>query len=216
MCKFICLWLLLTGIALAQPLPQEGQVYESKSVDLNGDGSLERVVLVAYNLDRGMESFFGQLRVLNSQGGVIWQGPRVNRSGVPFAFGSWIYGASQLVWLGDIDGDRKIELISSDPVSDIRPYTFQRYRWEGNAFRSLGPKMLLESAPGSGRYLWRDPIEWDGESSLGWVTTLSGDPTRCEAEVMFYGNGGEIRNGKALMKGDGLGLSVISWTRPMN
>ncbi len=209
-----CLVLMLSGIALAQPLPRAGQVYESKSLDLTGDGKPEKVVLVAYNIDKEMEGFLGQLRVLDGQGKVLWQAPKVTRSGLPFSFGSWPYGVSGLQWLGDIDGDKKIELISPEPVSDVRPFTFQRYRWDGKAFRSLGRKMLLESSPGSGRYLWRDPIEWDGVSPLSWAMTLSGDPARCEAEVISYGKNGEITSGKAVMKGDGLGLTVTSWLRP--
>lgn len=212
----LCLGLTLTIAVLAQGLPRSGQVYESKTLDLTGDGQQEKIVLVAYNIDREVQSFSGQLRVLDSRGQLVWQAPKQTRSDRPFAFGAWPYGVAGLQWLGDIDSDGKIELLSTEPVSDIRPFTFQRYRWEGKAFRSLGRKMLLESKPGSGRYLWRDPIEWDGVSALSWAMTLSGDPARCEAELMAYGANGEIRSGQAVMKGDGLGLSVVSWLRPMS
>lgn len=212
----LALGLALAVAALAQGLPGSGQVYESKSIDLTGDGKPEKVVLVAYNIDDEAQSFSGQLKVIGSQGELLWQAPKQTSPSRPFAFGAWPYGVSGLQWLGDIDGDRKIELLSTEPVSDVRPFTFQRYRWEGKAFRSLGRKMLLESKPGSGRYVWRDPVEWDGETPLSWAMTLSGDPARCEAEVMSYGANGEIRSGKALMKGDGLGLSVVSWLRPMS
>ena len=212
----LCLGLTLTIAVLAQQLPGSGQVYESKTLDLTGDGQQEKIVLVAYNIDRQMEGYSGQLRVIGSQGQLLWQAPKQTTPGKPFAFGAWPYGVSGLQWLGDVDGDRKIELLSTEPVSDVRPFTYQRYRWENNAFRSLGRKMLLESKPGSGRYLWRDPIEWDGEAPLSWAMTFSGDPARCEVELMSYGTNGEIRSGKALMRGDGLGLSVVSWLRPMS
>lgn len=212
----LCFGLILSGFALAQPLPKAGQTYESKSIDLTGDGKPEKVVLVAYDIDQEMQGYAGQLKVLTSQGQLLWQAPKQAKPGLPFAFGAWPYGVSGLQWLGDIDGDKKIELLSVEPVSDVRPFTFQRYRWEGKAFRSLGRKMLLESKPGSGRFLWRDPIEWDGVSPLSWAMTLSGDPVRCEVEVMSYGKNGEIKSGKAVMKGDGLGLTVTSWIRQMS
>lgn len=210
------LGLMITTAVLAQPLPKAGQAYESKSIDLTGDGKAEKVVLIAHNINSDAESFAGQLRVLSSQGKVLWQGPKLTRSGVPFSFGSWPYGVSGLAWLGDIDGDKKIELLSPNPVSDVRPFTFQRYRWDGKAFRNLGQKMLLESAPNSGRFLWKDPVEWDGVSPLTWAMTPTGDPSRCLVEVMSYAADGQYRTGQATMKGDGLGLTVTGWVRPMD
>lgn len=209
------LGLFLATAVWAQAMPKAGQVYESKSIDLTGDGKPEKVALVAHSINNNAESFAGQLRVVNSQGKILWQGPKLTQSGVPFSFGSWPYGVSGLGWLGDIDGDKKIELLSANPVSDVRPFTFQRYRWDGKAFRSLGQKMLLESAPNSGRFLWKDPFEWDGESPLTWGMTPTGDPSRCLVEVMSYAGNGQYRTGQAIMKGDGLGLTVTGWARPM-
>ena len=212
----VLLGLLLSSLAIAQPLPKVGQTYQSKTIDLTGDGKVEKIVLSAYGIDKNMEGYLGQLKVLDGQGKLIWQGPKVQNVGQPFAFGSWPYGVTNIEWLGDIDGDKKIELLSPRPISDVSPKTYQRYRWNGKAFASLGPKMLLESPIGSGRFLWKDPVEWDGVSPLSWVITLSGDPKQTVAEIMSHGSGGEFKTGQAVMKGDGLGLSVISWKRPLS
>ncbi len=211
----LLLGLLLSSLVFAQPLPQTGQNYQSKTIDLNGDGKVEKVVLSAYNIDKNMEGHWGQLRVLNGQGKPIWEAPKTKNVGQPFAFGSWPYGVTGIEWLGDIDGDKKIELLAPRPISDVSPKTYLRYRWNGKAFISLGPKMLLESPIGSGRFLWKDPVEWDGSSALSWVMTLSGDPKEKAAEIMTYGIGGEFKSGQAVMKGDGLGLTVVSWKRPL-
>ena len=212
----LLLGLLLSSLAFAQPLPKVGQTYQSKFIDLTGDGKVEKVVLSAYNIDPEMDGHWGRLRVLDSQGKAIWEGPKATQTDQPFAFGSWPYGVSGLEWLGDIDGDKKIELLAPRPISDVSPKTYHRYRWNGKAFVSLGPKMLLESPIGSGRFLWKDPVEWDGSSPLSWVMTLSGDPKQKVAEIMSFGNGGEFKSGQAVMRGDGLGLTVVSWNRQLS
>lgn len=204
--------LLLTNLAWAQPsMPKAGDVYESVTYDLNGDGKAEKIGLVAYNIHLESESFWGRLRVTDATGRVIWEAPKASKSGQPFAFGMWPYGASGLDWLGDMDGDGKVELISRGAISDVRPPTYRRYRWTGKGFQALSSKMLLESPLGSGKFLWRDPIDWDGSPPLTWVMSLSGAPSKKVAEVMSYPSEGEYLMGTAETSGNGLGLSITSW-----
>lgn len=209
----------MTGLALAQDLvqdlPQAGAVYETVTVDLDGNGTAEKVTLTAYNVNAEEGSFMGRLRVTDGAGRLLWEAPKARDASDPFAFGSWPWGVTNLEWLGDIDGDKKVELVARAPVSDVRPPTFLRYRWKGNAFVALSPKQLLEGKPGSGKFLWRDPVDWDGVRPLTWVSSLSGAPAQIVAEVVSYRQGGNLWGGSAQMSGNGLGLTVKRWAKKL-
>jgi hypothetical protein len=208
-------WLLIlctSGLAVGQTLPKAGQNYQSVTVDLNGDGRAEKVSLTAYKVDADVGSFFGRLRVSDGKGKVIWEAPKATDADDTFAFGEWPYGVTNLEWIGDIDGDSKVELLARAPVSDVRPPTFKRFRWNGKAFEPMASKILLEDKPGSGRFLWRDPFEWDGVQPLTWISSLSGAPGKKTAEVVSYRQEGAMWGGTAEMSGNGLGLTVKSWT----
>ena len=210
----LTLLILLTGLAVAQPLPQAGQVYQTRKCDLNGDGKPERVELVAYRIQRESDSHWGQLRVVSSAGKLLWKGPQASTAGEAFAFGSWPYGVSDLEWLGDVDGDGQVDLLSPAAISDVRPTTYRRYRWTGSAFEAMPKKMLLEKAPGSGQFVWTDPINWDGQKPLTWVMSLAGSPDLI-ATVYSWRRGGEGWIGKAKMVGSPTALKVSQWLNPL-
>lgn len=207
--------LLLGAPLLAQGLPKAGQAYQSLSYDLDGNGKMEKISLVAYNIDLSEEMFWGRLRVSDASGKTLWEAPKASEIDQPFAFGMWPFGAAGLEWMGDIDGDGKVELLSPRPISDLRPPTYRRYRWTGKAFASLGSKMLLESPVGSGKFLWRDPIEWDGLQPITWVSSFSDKPGQNTVEVTSYRAGGAVWGGQAQVSGNGLGLTVTSWRRKL-
>lgn len=213
--KLFLVLVLLTQMAYAQSLPKAGEVYESVSCDLNGDGKVEKIELSAYGINAESEMFWGRLRVKDSSGKVIWEAPKASKNEQPFSFGMFPYGVSGLEWVGDIDGDGKIELISPAPVSDVRPPTYRRYRWTGTAFQALGDKMLLENPAGSGTFLWRDPFEWDGVQPLTWVSQLSGGPGKCVGDVTASRPGGEVWGGQAQFSGNGLGLTARTWLKKL-
>ena len=212
--KLLVAFALLTNVALAQPLPKVGEVYQSVKYDLNQDGKTETIGLAAYNINADAQMFWGRLQVTDSAGKIIWQGPQVTKNEQPFSFGEFPYGVSGLEWVGDIDGDGKAELISPAPVSDVRPPTYRRYRWTGKIFEALSSKMLLESPAGSGKFLWRDPFEWDG-GPLTWVSSMSGAPSKKIVEVTSYRADGATWGGQAETSGNGLGLTVSSWTKKL-
>jgi hypothetical protein len=213
--KLLLSFALLTNIAFAQALPKTGEVYQSISYDLNKDGKMETIGLAAYNINADAEMFWGRLQVADAAGKVIWQAPKATKNEQPFSFGMFPYGVCDLEWLGDLDGDGKAELLSPAPVSDVRPPTYRRYRWTGKVFEALSPKMLLETPAGSGKFLWRDPIDWDGSQPLTWVSQLSGAPAKKVAEITSSRADGALWGGQAEMSGNGLGLTVSSWTKKL-
>lgn len=213
--KTLALLTLLAIPALSQSLPQAGRTYESRSLDLNGDGKPEKVVLVAYKIDREEETWWGRLKVVSPSGQTLWAAPEAKSVTHPFAFGVWPFGASGLEWLGDIDGDGKIELLSPAPQSDVRPTTYRRYRWTGSSFQALEPRMLLEAPPGSGSFHWSAPVEWDGASALTWVSSLSGSTASITAEVTSWSQQGTLAGGRATMAPRSQGLQVSHWQQPL-
>lgn len=86
--KTLVTLLMLSGMAGAQPPVKTGQVYQTRKLDLNGDGKPERVELVAYRIHKESDSYWGQLRVVDSSGKQLWKAPQASKSGEPFAFGA--------------------------------------------------------------------------------------------------------------------------------
>lgn len=205
---------MLGGLAWAQPLPRTGDAFQTVHFDLDQDGRKETLTLAAYNVISESDSYFGRLKVADASGRFLWTAPRVQSAAENFAFGSWPFGWSNIEWLGDIDHDKKFELLSPEPVSDLRPITYRRYRWQNNAFVPLPPKMLLEIPLGSGHFRWSSVVEWDGVTPIAWVAKLSESPS-VVAEVVSVRSGDKILGGRAKMKMGRDGLHVASWLAPL-
>lgn len=178
--------------------PKGGQVYRSVKADLNGDGKLEKIGLVAYG--HSAEGYYGRLKVWDASGKLLWQAPVVKSSDEPFAFGSWEYGASNIEWVGPS------ELISAQPQSDVRPTTFKRFRWTGSAYEPAGNGFLLQSGDG---FVWSKPFEWDGVKPLTWVTSL------VEGTVLSV-RGDQYLNGTAQLEPTAQGFRVVRWLKKLS
>ena len=194
---------LLTTCAGAQPTPKAGQLYQSVPVDLNGDGKSEKVGLVAYGHNPS-GGFFGRLKVWDSSGKLLWQAPAVQSSDAPFAFGNWEYGSSTIQWAGPK------ELISAQPVSDVRPTTFKRFRWTGSAYVPVANQFLLKDSEESFR--WTRPFEWDGVKPLTWVVELT---QTLEGNLCAYKGGGITQSGKAQLQSTPAGMTITRWLEKM-
>jgi hypothetical protein len=212
--KTLLATLILSAMGWTQPLPKQGQVYQTRKIDLTGDGKPDRVELVAYRIHKESDSHWGQLRVVDARGKLLWKAPQASQAQEPFAFGSWPYGNSDLEWLGDLEGDGVVDLISQRSISDLRPATYRRYRWTGKAFEVLPAKMLLESGADSGNFTWSNPFEWDGQKPLTWVMSLSGSP-KLVATIYSAQSGGSGRQGQAQMIGSAAGMKVSNWLKKM-
>ena len=207
--------LLLSASVLAEPLPQVGDVYQKLSYDLTGDGKPEQIGLAAYKINKEAEAYFGQLTVWSPSGKVLWRAPQAKSHTDAFAFGVFPFGISPLEWIGDLDGDSRIELLSPRPQSDVRPPTYRRYRWTGKGFEALAPKMLLESTPTSDIYSWTTPKQWDGVHPLAWVMKISGPSKQPTAQICSSKSGGLLWWGEARVEGAPTGLRVTRWTTPL-
>lgn len=207
-----------TGVftAWAQELPKVGKVYKEVKCDLNLDGKSERIGLIAYNPQKESDSFWGQLTVWDSSGKQLWQAPKTQDYRGPFAFGSWPFGGSTIDWIGDLDGDKQVDLLSALPQSDVRPPTYNRYKWDGKQFQSLGAMMLLESPTGSQNFKWTKVNKWDGEKPLTWVMAISGPPNSPVFDVTSYRGAGKYASGQASMQANSKGVSVKKWLKKMS
>jgi hypothetical protein len=202
--------------AWAQDMPKAGKVYKEVKCDLNFDGKSERIGLIAYAPHKESDSFWGQLTVWDGAGKQLWQGPKVKDQRGAFAFGSWPFGASTIDWIGDLDGDKQVDLISALPQSDVRPPTYNRYKWDGKQFLSQGPMMLLESPTGSQNFQWTKAYQWDGEKPLTWVMAISGSPTSPVIDVTSYRGACKYASGQASIQCDSKGVTVKKWLKKMS
>jgi hypothetical protein len=199
--------------AWAQDLPKAGKVYKELKFDLNLDGKTERIGLVAYNPHKESDSYWGQLTVWDIKGKQLWQAPKVKDQRGDFAFGSWPFGASTIDWIGDLDGDKQVDLISAQPQSDVRPPTYNRYQWDGKKFQALPAMMLLESPAGSQTFHWTKASQWDGETPLTWVMSMSGSPKNPIIDVTSYRGAGKYASGQATIRADAKGVTVKKWLK---
>ena len=95
-------WLALVATsAFSQETPKRGQNYSLTRIDLDGDGTLEKVGLHCVEVsDKG---WYSRLTVWRADGVRLWQSLPA-KVGV-WSFGGWDWGISDLQWVGDIDGD---------------------------------------------------------------------------------------------------------------
>jgi hypothetical protein len=196
----LALWVLFVVPGLAQDPPKKGQTYQVTRVDLNRDGSPEKVGLSCVEVKES--GWYSRLTVWNGQGQKVWQSMPA-KVGV-WAFGGWDWGISDLQWVGDIDGDGAVEAVSPDPVSDVSPVRFRVYRWSGKAFHHVRTAALLPTP--DGEYRWSDRTDgtsWIGSFKKGgvgvvWTTSSSGEPRLRDARL----------------QGRSTGFRVLKWLSP--
>lgn len=204
------LWVLLWNAAAGQEDVKVGQIYRSYKADLNTDGRMERVELRVFAKKEG--GWFGTLLVKDSRGSVLWKGPEEAKTSNRLVFGSWDYGSCIPEVIGDIDGDGKIELVSPEPQSDVRPTTFRVLRWESRKFSYCFSKCLLEKPENSGSYPWQTSDEYMGR----WISRfkkLYGVGTM-EAEVLEFREGSN-KMGTAVVTAVSGGFQVMKWKEPL-
>jgi len=213
---FAAVILLLTSALQAKQIDfdnvREGSRVVCIHADLNGDGKLEEVIVKAYHVTE--EEYFGQLVVEDSKGVTLWEGPRVKDRNIkePFLFGAFIDGCSFPEIVADIDGDGKVEMLSTAPISDVRPMSFLEFRWDGRKFVYLHQKALMETSKGSGVFTWQKAQGYTG----GWIMSFEsskGDSTFLV--YIFTCHDGKTKDGKAEVRPIKGGFKVIRWIEPL-
>lgn len=209
-CLLVLIACLLPTSALAD-FPALGQVYQSFAVDLNRDGKSEKIELRAHFVDE--DSYAAQLSVRDAAGKLLWQGPKAQPRS-PFAaaqpvFGSWPYGNSGISLVTDLDGDGSIELLSDQPVSDVRPVSWRVFRWTGKAFAYVHTRRLLEKKPGSGQFIWQ-PAQQEGNT---WIAAIQAQGQELRAEIWVNQPNGEVWTGQAAVVKRPSGFQVSRWLK---
>lgn len=217
-CLFCIFALCLSAAALAKDYSKarEGKVFESFFADLNGDGRMEKVSVVSYNVTP--EEWMGQVVVKGSDGKTLWKSPRFksrnNRS--PFLFGAFEFGISLPEIVADIDGDGKVEMMVTPIMSDVRPVDYKLFRWNGSEFVYVQSKALMEPAKGSMKYVWTTPKDGTG----GWISAfkpVKGTNTYKVNVCSMYSTGGQMDNrfGIAEVKPAANGFEIVRWIKPL-
>lgn len=204
---------------------KDGELFEERAIDLDRDGTPEKVALIAYNLKSDSEeivSYCGQLAVLKDKGGkmeTIWSGPKYkedeifNKNEFRFVFAG--FGLEPIEALGDIFGDSSAVLLSPLAQSDVRPSTYRVYVWKDGAFTFVRSQALLRDEKDADKFNWKDLPEGETENRA-WIGKFNkiNAPGEAEAEIWAYEKG-KVMIGKALLKAAPDGFGVTKWIEPL-
>jgi hypothetical protein len=190
--------------------PKEGQVCKRISVDLDGKGGKEQVLVQAYAVTE--EDYWLQVLVLDSRGKKLWASPRTKDSASPYAFGAWMYGVCDVEIVADIDRDGRCEMVSPEPISDVRAPVFRVFRWSGKQFTPAFKKRLVQSDETSGLYIWSDGQYTEGR----WVArfkALNKDGTLSVGITQANADG--YKSGTAAVASVSGGFTFKRWLEPL-
>lgn len=191
---------------------KDGQIYQNLKYDLNRDGKTETIQIKVYGLAES--EWFAQILVRDDKGKLLWQGPHNKNRQDPLVFGNFNYGSAMPQALGDFNGDGKIELIATSPVSDLRPQSFRLFVWQGKKFVFVAEKTLLENLAGSGIYRWGKVWGADCGTPHGlWIMAVKADkdPGRYLVEVLSA----DSLLGVAKAVPTAQGFKILNWQKKL-
>ncbi|MCP4185458.1 MAG: hypothetical protein GY761_19465 [Hyphomicrobiales bacterium] len=180
---------------------------ENYPVDLDGNGTIEEVLLVPSG--RTELGNYYSLAVLDENAGIIWAGPSELNENNPLVFGEWHFGISMPEIISDIDLDGAVELVAPAPQSDVSPTFFRVLRWNNNAFSWVRNSMLLETPPGSGIFPWSTGEQYEGTWVSGFQAVRK--PGEITVNITDYRGGVETKTRLALLWPDANGYVLHSW-----
>ena len=181
-------------------------------VDLDGDGKKERIFCEKFAGNEDDGDFY-QLRVSDSDGNLVWEGPKVMDTGNPFIFGAWHYGISLPELAADIDGDGAVELVTPEPQSDVSPTYFRVLRWKGGRFVEVRSAALMAGTSGANAFAWKQTDQWKGIWISGFHSV--NDDGSLKVSVFEYDGGATAKTGEALVEPVAGGYQVKKWIKPM-
>lgn len=164
---------------------------QTLKVDLNGDGKPESFVLKRLGEQ-------ARLVVLDSQGRTLWQAPRTEL----FLFGGPLDGGD-LQAAGDLDGDKRVDLVGTYQKSDVSPTRFRWFRWTGSRLELVSQGYLcpLSQRPGTFKFS-------ENQSSYWVERVLAIEPGRLKVEL--FDPVTEERNLTVWLRADENGEFVIT------
>jgi len=163
----------------------------------------------------------GRLVIKDAAGAVLWRGPAPAPKDPMEKWSPLFYFCSPagVYWpslIGDIDNDGFAEIVATDAQSDVSVSSFTLARWNGKAFSIIRQgDSLVESAPDSGRYVWN---KWQGAyRNARWIMNIDAiEPNgTVSADVYEYGPTLPLRFGKARIKLDAQGATLVRWVTPL-
>ncbi len=197
-----------------QPVLAGAEVFpESIAADLDGDGVAEKIVWEKFAETEDEGAFF-QIRVVNADGSLRWEGPRTTDSTHPMALGDWFHGTSLPQVAADFDGDGAVELIVPAPQTDVSPTQFRVFRWTGQAFLPLHMAALMDRGGGDGEFPWYEGDDYEGTWISGFLGVAGN--RRFRVVVSSYDGRDAVRHGEAIVSSSLAGVRVSEWTVPLN
>ncbi len=208
---------------------KNGDLFERRLLDIDGDGETETIALQAYNMQIFKEgdteeimSYCGLLTVLKKDAAaaegekILWQAKPApvsennSRNSIDFIFGD--FGLEPIEALGNITTGA-VELISPALQSDLRPVTYRLIRWDNNKkeFKLVKFGVLKGALDNPDKFAWSEYKDEDVEK-CSWIgkILLIKSPGVVEAEIWRYNNNMPMR-GIAVLKYEKDGYIVDSW-----
>lgn len=200
-------------LSIAPDPTRDGEVYFSRSFDLDRNGEVEEVGLIARmtpsSHGRGYE---GHLQVVDAAGLQVW------RSTQPVHWGRGPNG-NLLNYVGDLDADGRVEVVVSELDQMGGPPHLDMWKSQGTSFRKVvDRKLLLESPRGSGHYLWK--AEAKPRMGRGWFVGRWVDGFRdprggaIVADLTVAGSDFQSASGQALLVPYPGGYAISRWVDP--
>ena len=181
--------------------------------DINGDGKVEIVALHKF-AQKEVGDFY-QILVYDSNGKLLWSGPKEADSGNSYVFGEWDFGISMPQVLIDINEDNHLELLAPAPQSDVSVQFFRIFAWNGQRFVNLKPAGLILSNNQKDHFIWVNPVPKD--YSRVWVNELIPIDSKdsAKARITHLKRDGSVESALAILKFTSTGADVVKWIEPL-
>jgi len=203
---------------------KEGDIFEEKLCDIDGDKTPEKIALKAYGVysENGeIIRYCGQLVVMKKKGDkyeTIWEGPKFKDEEIfekiEFRFVFADFGLEPIEAVADIFGDGKIYLLSPVAQSDVSPVSYRVYSWNKNKFEFVKFESLLCRSEASDKFKWEKNA--GDAKNLAWIGRIKSVTAPGEIEADIWAVSGETTKlGKAVLKVSKDGFDAAKWIEPL-
>ncbi len=178
------------------------------TVDLFGDGKQYEVVLKAAANHKPKEGEATEFHVvvIGPDKKVVWEDKKPEMT---FQIGD--AGVEDMQIVGDIDGDKAIEIVSPAMQSDVAPVTFRVMRWVKDHFEKAKGGLLIGNQPVPTEFNWTDK-EPAPEAQAVWVLYFEKlqEPGVLQAYIAQTGEA-KLPGDRAILRVTPTGYKVEKW-----